>query len=101
MLDRLLHRLNLCAVPLICCAVVGYFAYHAFYGGNGLLAAERLNDRITVLEKSLNAAKEARAKLEKKVALLRPENLDPDILDEFARSFLSKTHQDDIVIMRP
>ena len=99
-LEGIFHRMSLLSVPLICCLLIGYFAYHAFYGGNGLIAAERLKARIALLEDELELASKTRGEFEKKVALLRPESLDPDMLDEYARSLLGKTHKDDIIIMR-
>jgi hypothetical protein len=34
------------------------------------------------------------------VALLRPESLDPDMLDERARAILNLAHQDDLIMMK-
>jgi cell division protein FtsB len=42
-----------------------------------------------------------RLDLERRVALLRPDNLDPDMLEERARTMLDFVHPDEIVIMTP
>ena len=34
------------------------------------------------------------------VALLRPESLDPDMLDERARAILNLAHQDDLIMLK-
>ena len=43
---------------------------------------------------------EVRGRLERDVALLRPESLDPDMLDERARAILNLAHPDDLVMMK-
>ena len=40
------------------------------------------------------------ARLERDVALLRPESLDPDMLDERARASLNLAHPDDLVMLK-
>jgi cell division protein FtsB len=41
-----------------------------------------------------------RQRIERDVALLQPENLDPDMLDERARAILNLAHPDDLVMMK-
>jgi len=40
-------------------------------------------------------------RLESRTALLRPDNLDRDMLDERARLMLNYSHPDDIIIIQP
>jgi cell division protein FtsB len=40
-----------------------------------------------------------RAELERKVKLLRPDSLDPDMLEERAREVLNYTREDEVVVM--
>jgi cell division protein FtsB len=40
-----------------------------------------------------------RVELERKVSLLRPDNLDPDMLDERARAMLNYLHPRDLTLM--
>lgn len=101
MFERVYRKINMLSVPLVCCMLIGYFAYHAFYGGNGIIAAKRLKEHIAVLETDLLTSVKLRTSFEKKVALLRPESLDPDMVDEYARSILGMAHKNDVVILRP
>ena len=93
---RLRHGL----VPLVCMIVVGYFAYHAVYGQHGFIAWLSLQNRVDTLEQQLSEVKAAREQLDRQVALLRPESLDPDLLDERARGALGFANPNDIVIFR-
>jgi cell division protein FtsB len=86
--------------PLLACGVGGYFAYNLESGDHGLKARADLERRKEVLAGELAGLKEVRARLERDVSLLRPESLDPDMLDERARAILNLAHPDDLVIMK-
>lgn len=92
-------RLRKIIFPVVCLALMGYFGYHLVAGERGLGARERIGTRVTMLEGELNGLKAVRAQLERDVALLRAEHLDPDMLDERARSILNFAHPKDLVIM--
>ena len=86
--------------PLLACGAAGYFAYHLQTGDHGLEARAELDGRKEVLEGELAGLKEVRDRLERDVALLRPESLDPDMLDERARAILNLAHHDDLIMMK-
>jgi cell division protein FtsB len=86
--------------PLLACGVGGYFAYHLQTGDHGLQARADLEKRKAVLAGELDGLKEVRKRLERDVALLRPESLDPDMLDERARAILNLAHPDDLVMLK-
>jgi cell division protein FtsB len=86
--------------PLLACGAAGYFGYHLQIGDHGLKARADLERRKDVLEGELAGLKEVRGRLERDVALLRPESLDPDMVDERARAILNLAHPDDLVIMK-
>jgi cell division protein FtsB len=86
--------------PLLALGAAGYFGYHFETGDHGLKARADLQGRKEVLEGELAGLKEVRARIERDVALLRPESLDPDMLDERARAILNLAHQDDLVMMK-
>ena len=88
-------------IPLVCFSLIGYFAYHLFVGDHGLGARARLELRISTLEGELKGLQAVRAKLDRDVALLRAERLDPDMLDERARAILNFAHPHDIIIVEP
>lgn len=80
---------------------MAYFLYHAVQGEHGLLALRDLNARAAELQPKAEAAAARRAALEKRLALLQPDGLDPDMLDEQARKRLGFVHPDEIVILNP
>ncbi|MGH6866524.1 MAG: FtsB family cell division protein [Methyloceanibacter sp.] len=86
--------------PVIAFGVGGYFAYHLQTGDHGLKARANLERRKEVLEGELAGLREVKERIERDVALLRPEKLDPDMLDERARAILNLAHPDDLVLMK-
>jgi cell division protein FtsB len=86
--------------PLMCLSVIVYFAYHAVQGDNGLLAWYKLQSEARELEAELATVQAERRALEADVALMRPESLDPDMLDQRARETLNLAHPNDITILR-
>jgi len=81
--------------------VMTYFGYHVIIGDHGLLSRWRLADEVTHMEQKLDKLHQRRKQLEHKVSLVRPESLDPDMLDERARVILNLAHPNDITILRP
>ncbi|MGI8725736.1 MAG: FtsB family cell division protein [Methyloceanibacter sp.] len=86
--------------PLLACSVGGYFVYHVQIGDHGLKARADLERRTQVLEGELAGLEEVKQRLERDVALLRPESLDPDMLDERARAILNLAHPNDLVLLK-
>lgn len=87
--------------PLIGAAVVGYFAYHTVEGERGLVALTQLQVRVNAAEKALSEVRGERQVLERRARLLRPDNLDPDMLDEQGRRVLDVAGPDDLVVLTP
>ncbi len=88
------------AVPLVFLGLAGYFAYHAVEGDHGLIAWVKLEREQVELTEQLRQLRAQRRDLEHRVTLMRPESLDPDMLDERARAILNLTHPNDITIFR-
>ncbi len=88
-------------IPAACLLILGYFAFHAVEGEFGLYALIRLQDREAGLVAELGRLKADRQRIEKRVALMRPESLDPDMIDEKARESLNMAHPDDRIILLP
>lgn len=84
--------------PLIAVTLVIYFVYHLIQGERGVLSWMRLNQRITVAEKRLDEVQVEQNALEQRVHLLRPDSLDPDMLEERARVVLNFARKDEIII---
>jgi len=75
-----------------------YFGYHTVQGDRGVIAYLRLSAQLERTEMALMKSDAARDILARRVELLRPENLDRDMLDEQARRILGLAHPDDVVI---
>jgi cell division protein FtsB len=84
-------------VTCVCCALLGYFAWHAWKGPRGFPYRDGLVAEAALLEDRYEATKAERVRLENKVALLRPESIDPDLLDELARGQLELAKPTDVV----
>nr|WP_256372715.1 septum formation initiator family protein [Roseibium sp. RKSG952] len=78
-----------------------YFGFHALNGELGLVGRARIEHQVRELEVRLKAVTSERQELVARVSLLRPESLDPDMVDERARLNLNLVHQDELVILRP
>lgn len=81
--------------------VVGYFVYQAETGNRGLEAKRALKIQAYGLTRELAAAKDERAVWEHRVALLRSEQIDRDLLEERARVVLGRVHANDVVVIDP
>ncbi|MBF0562302.1 MAG: septum formation initiator family protein, partial [Alphaproteobacteria bacterium] len=68
--------------PLLGLGAVVYFSYHAVQGDRGLLAWWQFRHEIQQAQAHLAQVNAQREALERRVKLLRPESLDPDLLDE-------------------
>jgi len=84
--------------PILGFCVVGYFIYHSIEGDRGLMAYLRLTERLTDARAQLEEVQGERQGLERRVKLLRSDNLDPDMLDERARRVLNYSRPDEIII---
>jgi len=79
------------------CAAL-YFVYHAVQGDRGVLAWLRLQQDLAAVEAEQAALAEERDVLEHRVSLLRPNSLDPDMLEERARAVLNYTRPDEVIV---
>ena len=86
--------------PFLGLTALAYFAYHTVQGDRGLLAWWRLKQDVRVAEASLDRLEAERSRLDRRSQLLRPEHLDPDMLEERARIMLDMGRDDEVVILR-
>ena len=84
-------------VTCVCCALLGYFAWHAYKGPRGYPYQAGLERKMAVLDEKFELLRKTRVRLEHKVGLLRPESIDPDLLDEMARGSLDMARPSDVV----
>lgn len=85
-------------VPSLCVAVIGYFSWHAIYGQYGAFMLTRLEERVDIRTNELNTVMAEREKMERRVALLQPGKVDPDMLDEQSRTSLGYAQPDELTI---
>jgi cell division protein FtsB len=84
--------------PLLFATVFGYFGYHLVNGDRGLLAMAQLQRETQIADQNFAEADATRKIWERRVSELRNQSLDPDMLDERARSLLNYAKKDDIIV---
>jgi len=85
-------------VPIIFAMMFGYFGYHLVNGDRGLLAMAHLQRETMIADQNLAEAETTRKIWERRVAALRNQSLDPDMLDERARALLDYADPRDLVL---
>jgi cell division protein FtsB len=88
------------AFPLVTLGLAAYFGYYLIYGNHGIINVARLQHEIVLKQAQLDAVRAQRQALEHRVSLLRPESVDPDMLEEQARARLGLTDRDEVVILK-
>jgi len=78
---------------------IGYFAVNAFTGRHGLRAQQDLEQQMAAMQQELAGLKAERTGLERRIALLRSDRIDPDMLDERARALLGYADPRDLVLL--
>jgi cell division protein FtsB len=96
---RLRSFLNALALYAIAALLIGYFGVNAYTGEHGLIAKRDLDQDVAQLTAELDAAKAERAVWQRRVTLLKSDNIDPDLLDERARLLLDDADPRDLVLM--
>lgn len=99
LLQEFRNRARYVVGPVLGLCAIGYFAYHGVHGDRGLIAWWKIKQRVTAAKEALVLSENEREKLEKRVRLLNPGSLDPDMLEERARVMLNYGHADDLVIL--
>jgi cell division protein FtsB len=89
------------APQILGAAICAYFVYHAVQGDRGLIAWLQLSRELAESQAVLADLSAERAALEHRVSLLRPESLDPDMLEEQARIMLNFGRPDDRTLLLP
>lgn len=85
--------------PVLGILAIAYFGFHAIHGDRGLLAWWQLRQQVETARASLHLVAEEKDALTRRVRLLHPESLDPDMLEERVRIMLNYGHIDDIVAL--
>ena len=99
--DEVRRRVRQIAPQVLLACLAAYFGYHAIQGDRGIIAWQRLKQELAQAREINRQMTAERAALEHRVHLLRPDNLDPDMLEERARLVLNFGHADDYVVFWP
>jgi cell division protein FtsB len=85
--------------PALAIIALAYMTYHIVHGDRGLVAWRDFRERIAIVQAELTAVAAERQTLAVRAGLLHPDNVDPDMLDEWARRLLNYGRADDLVII--
>jgi cell division protein FtsB len=96
---RLRSILTTLGLYVMAALLIGYFGVNAFSGNRGLKAKEDIDHQIASLSADLDRLSHERMQWERRVALLKSDKLDPDMLDEQARALLDYTDARDLTFM--
>jgi cell division protein FtsB len=97
--QRLRSVLTALALYAFAALSIGYFGINAYTGPHGLLARQDLDQQIAELTAEVGTFKVERKRWERRVALLKSDKLDPDLLDERARAMLDYAGQKDVILL--
>jgi len=81
--------------------IVGYFLYHTIEGERGWVAQMHLQNQVDAAQDTLVRLRTEHESLDHRVHLMRPESLDPDLLDEESRKTLNFSKPNEIIILSP
>ena len=82
-----------------CLGVLSYFGWHGFYGPRSIEHGRFISAQVEKYQSELKKVQERRVQRDARVALLRPQSIDPDMLDEVARKTLQFTAENDLVVI--
>ena len=83
----------------ISAAVAAYFVHHAHSGARGIEARHQYETQVADLSAEFDGLKTQRSDWERRIALLRSDQIDRDLLEERARVMLGRVHKNDLVII--
>lgn len=99
------RRLRSVLVPLALYCAAGYavffFLESAKEGDRGLAAKQILKIQVYEAKLDLAAAEREHGDWDRRLALLRADQVDRDLLEERARTMLGRVHKNDLVIITP
>jgi cell division protein FtsB len=95
-------RVRSIVLPIVFYLALGmasfYLVWGASNGEHGLNAKAKFDQEAETLKAELATLKDERTRWERRVASLRPESVDKDLLDEEAHAMLDRVARDEVVI---
>ena len=76
-----------------------YFSYHTVFGHRSILTLTKLENKIELAVANNDDATQERQTLEAKVLAMRPDSINPDMLEERARSVLGYKRVDEVMVL--
>src|ERR1700761_4007134 len=95
---RLRAILSALALYALAALLIGYFGVNAYSGARGLKAKEDIDRQTATLNEELGRLKQEHGQWQRRIALLKSDALDPDMLDERARALLDYVEPNDLVL---
>jgi cell division protein FtsB len=96
---RLRTVLSALGLYVLAALLIGYFGVNAYSGARGLKAKEDIDRQVSALTVDLDRLKLEHAQWQRRIALLKSDDLDPDMLDERARALLDYVDPKDLTMM--
>jgi cell division protein FtsB len=96
---RLRSILTALGLYIMAALLIGYFGVNAFSGDHGLKAKQDIDQQIAALSTELGRLQVERGQWQRRIALLKSDRLDPDMLDERARALLDYAQPNDLTLM--
>jgi cell division protein FtsB len=92
------RRARIMIAPAIFLTITGYFGWNATHGDRGLVAYAQRQALLRQVVADQTAAKTERDGWETRVSGLRARHLDPDTLDERARTMLNLAEPNEVIV---
>lgn len=96
---RLRSALTTLCLYALAALLIGYFGINAYTGNHGLKARQDLDQQIADITAELAQIKAEREQWQRRVALLKSDRIDPDMLDERARALLSYVDPREVTVL--
>jgi len=87
--------------PVVLMGVTVYFGWYGLNGAHGQKALPQREAALTAAQSELALAEAERDSWQQRVSALKSDHLDPDMLDEQARTVLNMAKPDEIVVPYP
>tara|TARA_R110002050_G_scaffold44262_2_gene105566 strand:+ start:28474 stop:28776 length:303 start_codon:yes stop_codon:yes gene_type:complete len=86
-------------LPLIALILIFYFGYHLIQGDHGWMAWKQLETKLTASRSKLDTLSNEQETWKNRVKLMRPDTLDPDMLDERVRHVLGNIKENEVLVI--
>lgn len=87
------------ALLSIASTATSFFFWHAVHGQRGLKAGEEYEQKLTQLKFERDLLKLQRLQVEHRLALIKGERVDADILEDEVRKTLGRIHKNEVVVL--